>query len=194
MRELFTGLLLACCVLPIAIVGMTVSSGLAEASAPNIMWDTNADPLWSTEVRRVNPSEQDFERLPATLTANTPVAKPKPLKRIKMLVQGVLKRAEDSIQLAAQLHQAKEWCGARYRSYNPADNTYQPYGGGPRQTCAAPAVNLVARPGQVADATSTYYADAHASWCMQRYSSYRIEDNTYQPFSGKRKECLGPES
>lgn len=192
MRELFTGLLLACCVLPIAIGSMTVLSDFAEASAPNILRDTNSDPLWSTEVRRVNPKEQDFERLPATLTANTPVVKPKPLKRIKMLVQGVVKRADDSIQLASQLHQEKEWCGARYRSYNPADNTYQPYGGGPRQKCASPI--SVVTPGQIADASGTHYADAHASWCMERYSSYRIEDNTYQPFSGKRKECLGPAS
>jgi len=26
-------------------------------------------------------------------------------------------------------------CMERYRSYSPADNTYQPYGGGPRQPC-----------------------------------------------------------
>ncbi|PWE53989.1 hypothetical protein DEM27_21900 [Metarhizobium album] len=54
--------------------------------------------------------------------------------------------------------------------------------------------NSVVTPDQVSDATGTYYADAHASWCMERYRSYRIEDNTYQPFSGKRKECLGPAS
>ncbi|WP_353622812.1 BA14K family protein [Aliirhizobium terrae] len=29
---------------------------------------------------------------------------------------------------------------------------------------------------------------------MERYSSYRIEDNTYQPFTGGRKHCPGPES
>lgn len=28
-----------------------------------------------------------------------------------------------------------ESCFARYRSYRPADNTYQPYGGGPRVSC-----------------------------------------------------------
>lgn len=26
-------------------------------------------------------------------------------------------------------------CFARYRSYNPEDNTYQPFGGGPRLQC-----------------------------------------------------------
>lgn len=28
-----------------------------------------------------------------------------------------------------------DYCFSRYRSYDPADNTYQPYGGGPRQQC-----------------------------------------------------------
>lgn len=30
-------------------------------------------------------------------------------------------------------------CMQRYRSYRPTDNTYQPYGGGPRQTCGSAA-------------------------------------------------------
>jgi hypothetical protein len=28
-----------------------------------------------------------------------------------------------------------EYCFSRYRSYRPEDNSYQPYGGGPRQQC-----------------------------------------------------------
>ena len=28
-----------------------------------------------------------------------------------------------------------DYCFSRYRSYDPADNTYQPYGGGPRRQC-----------------------------------------------------------
>ena len=27
------------------------------------------------------------------------------------------------------------YCFSRYRSYRPEDNTYQPFGGGPRQQC-----------------------------------------------------------
>ena len=48
-----------------------------------------------------------------------------------------------------QAAKAAEWCSARYRSYDPGDNTYQPYGGGPRRTCAAPIPALPVR--QVAD-------------------------------------------
>jgi hypothetical protein len=31
------------------------------------------------------------------------------------------------------------WCSARYSSYNPSDETYQPFGGGSRRTCSSPA-------------------------------------------------------
>jgi hypothetical protein len=30
------------------------------------------------------------------------------------------------------------WCAARYRSWRPDDNTYQPIDGGPRRTCVSP--------------------------------------------------------
>lgn len=33
---------------------------------------------------------------------------------------------------------------------------------------------------------------AHAEWCSRRYASYRVADNTYQPFSGARRPCLSP--
>ena len=35
--------------------------------------------------------------------------------------------------LASSDHVA--YCFSRYRSYRPEDNTYQPYGGGPRRQC-----------------------------------------------------------
>lgn len=33
---------------------------------------------------------------------------------------------------------------------------------------------------------------AHEEWCHERYRSYRIDDNSYQPFDGPRKACLSP--
>jgi len=32
----------------------------------------------------------------------------------------------------------------------------------------------------------------HIQWCSERYRSYRESDNTYQPFSGPRKQCRSP--
>lgn len=32
----------------------------------------------------------------------------------------------------------------------------------------------------------------HASWCAERYRSYRIEDNSYQPHGSARRPCHSP--
>ncbi|WP_075291021.1 BA14K family protein [Pararhizobium arenae] len=38
-----------------------------------------------------------------------------------------------------------------------------------------------------------YYAgNSHASWCYNRYRSYRAYDNTYQPYNGPRRQCVSP--
>jgi hypothetical protein len=31
--------------------------------------------------------------------------------------------------------------------------------------------------------------NAHVQWCYDHYRSYRAYDNTYQPYSGPRREC-----
>ncbi|MBW9050808.1 BA14K family protein [Rhizobium mesosinicum] len=78
-------------------------------------------------------------------------------------------------------------CQQRYRSYNVADNTYQPFDGGPRKPCVIEERELsVGQP--AADASS----NPHISWCAARYNSYRASDNTYQPFSGPRRQCVSP--
>ncbi len=197
MRELLTSLLLATCLLPIAAGGMQLSSELAEPVAPHKFADLDGEPLWPSEVRRVDPSLQAYERLPAAVSANTMVAEAKSAERVKvMLGANKPEVASGDGPLLEELRSAKaqEWCGARYRSYDPADNTYQPYGGGPRRTCAAPVETPTSPVQQVADIGGMREPDANARWCMERYSSYRIDDNTYQPFSGGRKQCPGPGS
>jgi hypothetical protein len=32
----------------------------------------------------------------------------------------------------------------------------------------------------------------HAEWCFRQYRSYRVEDNSYQPYSGPRRQCGSP--
>jgi len=34
----------------------------------------------------------------------------------------------------------------------------------------------------------------HIDWCYDRYRSYRASDNTFQPYSGGRQECVSPYS
>lgn len=33
---------------------------------------------------------------------------------------------------------------------------------------------------------------AHVRWCSERYRSYRVSDNTFQPYQGPRKACRSP--
>lgn len=197
MRELVTGLLLASCLVPIAAGGMKLSSDLAEPTVPHKFAGLDREPLWPSEVRRVDPSLQAYERLPAALPPGTIVAQATPAERAKaMLGSSKPVVANGQIALLSDLQSAKaqEWCGARYRSYDPSDNTYQPYGGGARRTCAAPVESSRSAIQQVSDIGKRVEPDANARWCMERYSSYRMEDNTYQPFSGGRKQCAGPGS
>ena len=36
------------------------------------------------------------------------------------------------------------------------------------------------------------YGGSHVEWCANRYRSYRAYDNTYQPYSGPRRQCVSP--
>lgn len=35
---------------------------------------------------------------------------------------------------------------------------------------------------------------AHVRWCQDRWRSYRVSDNSYQPFNGPRRACVSPYS
>ena len=36
------------------------------------------------------------------------------------------------------------------------------------------------------------YGSAHEDWCYSRYRSYRAYDNSFQPYTGGRRECFSP--
>jgi hypothetical protein len=35
-------------------------------------------------------------------------------------------------------------------------------------------------------------SNEHVAWCSSRYRSYQMEDNSYRPYSGGRRECFSP--
>ena len=43
-------------------------------------------------------------------------------------------------------------------------------------------------------ASSAYYGGggSHVRWCYARYRSYRAFDNSFQPYNGPRRQCVGP--
>ncbi|OWV78388.1 hypothetical protein ATY77_28775 [Rhizobium sp. R634] len=66
--------------------------------------------------------------------------------------------------------------GSPYR-YGPPYRYYGRYYGRPYRTYAAPAY---------------YGRGGHEAWCYSRYRSYRAYDNTFQPYNGPRRQCIGP--
>nr|WP_210311429.1 BA14K family protein [Rhizobium leucaenae] len=78
------------------------------------------------------------------------------------------------------------WRG--YHGYRYARPGYRRYSDGwwyPAAAFAAGAIigGAIARPA---------YGSAHVRWCANRYRSYRVSDNTYQPTNGPRRQCVGP--
>jgi hypothetical protein len=113
-----------------------------------------------------------------------------------------------------------QWCSNRYRSYRADDNSYRPYGGARRPCqspyfnvatadfsadAAANSNDLRAadedrqrieeaspetEQASYQEMPSDYADSNHIQSCLERYRSYRPEDNSYQPFDGgPRRQC-----
>jgi len=39
---------------------------------------------------------------------------------------------------------------------------------------------------------SASLGSGHVAWCQARYRSYRVYDNTFQPYNGPRQQCVSP--
>lgn len=206
--------------------------------------------LWTSQPVAIDRSRQSYERIealpavaslppsdgdPQTAVAQTEEAegaKPSPELASADPLAGDDATAADAATAQPQaLDPAHaEWCYGRYRSYRMDDNSYQPFGGGPRQQCQSPWTPMTddmqanAGPdGAESDITSAVTSDmpaeqaglfaedmqqhasaampqtaaapvgSHEEWCHDRYRSYRIDDNSYQPFDGgPRRLCQSP--
>jgi hypothetical protein len=51
---------------------------------------------------------------------------------------------------------------------------------------------IASQPRYVAPPAPAGLNPKHYEWCANRYRSYRAYDNTFQPNSGPRRECLSP--
>lgn len=181
----------------LAVVGTVLAGGLGFASygfrEPEPHHFANLDaPLWTTTPTRVDPRTQDYERLPPLQAVADGGSLSKPANLV-----GIAAIAPPDATVTGAIEQPKqEWmadgrhlslCQQRYRSYDVADNSYQPFDGGPRKPCVIEDRELSV--GLPAADTSP---NPHISWCAARYNSYRAWDNTYQPFSGPRRPCVSP--
>ncbi|MBW9056488.1 BA14K family protein [Rhizobium mesosinicum] len=89
------------------------------------------------------------------------------------------------------------WYGG-YRGYSYYRPGYRRYNGYWYPLAAFGAGAIV---GGAVVAQPRYYAPApapsgmtprHVAWCENRYRSYRVYDNTFQPYNGPRQQCYSP--
>ncbi|WP_333826340.1 BA14K family protein [Pararhodobacter sp.] len=40
--------------------------------------------------------------------------------------------------------------------------------------------------------SGSYLSRNHVDWCHNRWRSYRVSDNSYQPYNGPRRVCMSP--
>lgn len=168
--------------------------------------------LWTREPQRVDKASLTLERVPAAQPAAPDAAARArmPATEPRMVAQAeALPAVETQPALPAE---HVSWCADRYRSYNADDNSYRSYGGQQRP-CVSPylaandnadnsradtVVQSATEVGYVETAaietdnmeTATNLSAGHVEYCLGRYRSYRVEDNSYQPFSGgPRRQC-----
>jgi len=207
--------------------GLAVATSLI-ASEPENAPGPSADvtQLWTVQPTRVDRATQDFERLPSVQPPQQPDLVPTQaddsVDVAALDVSGDLAALDDgTIDLVTTgsvendwdpLRSAHvDWCSKRYRSYNPATNSYTSYSlderpcvspFGPQQPASDPmsASDLGWVEDQVDASPQVLLASEetpdgvsvsdHIAYCFSRYRSYRAEDNTYQPYGGgPRRQC-----
>jgi hypothetical protein len=147
--------------------GVFVTAYMIAEPEPHKFAHLDNPDLWKSEPAKVEVSQQNYDRLPSAPVVVSVPASDIPEPRI-VAGQPVPKSTSPSIDTTATGSVDPQSAPAQQAALN---------GGG-----MSPTPNVAVDP-------------AHASWCFARYRSYRVEDNTYQPFSGgERRQCQAPGS
>jgi len=170
----------------VCIAGASVASYVvAEPERTSLRLGLQPD-LWTLEPARVVQSQQHYERLPAMLSSYAEQERDRASLIPKPTPQPQVPAVEPTLPVATHSAGHLEWCSAKYRSYDPATDTYRSFSG-ERRACISSNADV---PSPVA--TTMSVDQDHARWCAARYASYRTTDNTYQPFAGPRLACQAP--
>jgi hypothetical protein len=132
--------------LPMFAIGViTATWFLAAEPIRDAAQSEDVDRLWAVTPRRIDTATQDLERLPPANPSPVDVAPqgvdltttasvhPETMSEDDDPVGKRYAMDETSGGFASRDHVSD--CFSRYRSYRLADNSYQPFGGGPRQQC-----------------------------------------------------------
>lgn len=237
MRAIFTLVSTIACAVILFTAGLVVVAYATRDYEPHHFAHMETPDLWTSRPTVVDPAKQDYQRIEGVQVAayvpptdgdvetasfarseERDVQTRAIAKTATEASQPVESAATDALQRDAG---HVDWCLARYRSYQIDDNSYQPYGGGPRRECVSPTMDTAS----IEPAVASFGADGreqakdiavtspagvssqeqqtadvrsmsigtHEAWCHERYRSYRSEDNSYQPFDGgPRRACMSP--
>lgn len=174
-------------------------SFLSADPVPVQRTSVEAEPEFLADIRKIDVTAQDYERVEPTTPH--PAFDDETVDRagVEDIVTSAL--PDDPPRALSAEHVA--WCSRRYRSYDEQTNSYRPYSGGNRE-CISPYseqtpadeaphnvehAELAAPFDQAALGTESLDL-SHIEYCSARYRSYRVEDNTYQPYNGPRRQCV----
>lgn len=169
------------CIIAAGVASYVVASPEGQSTG-----SLSAADLWTSNPVRVDPTKQNLERLPALLssyaTATTTASRPTRLAT----VDAPPPKNEPVSQISEE---HLTWCSSRYRSFDPATNSYRSYSG-ELKTCSSPYDQVAMQPNEP-NQPAEIEAEA-AAWCASRYRSYRQQDNTYRTYDGERRVCEPP--
>ncbi|MBX4927305.1 BA14K family protein [Rhizobium binae] len=161
----------------------SVASHVVADSEPRAFTDLAAPDLWTTRPVKVDPHRQHYERIPPVYSSY--VTEALATEVLRMVSQPA--RPSTELQAPQPEFSAEHlaWCAKRYRSFDPATNSYRSYKGEIRE-CSSPFQQTIAASPEVGGTKVNAQAAAR---CAARFRSYRPEDNSYQPWGGPRRSC-----
>lgn len=166
-------------VLLVFLSGVIITANVIAEPEPHRFANMETPDLWTTQPKAVDPSKQAYQRVaPTTDTASIANEPPKPTGASP---------APTPAQTATDTAAVTTTDPDRAAPASDVDNT----------TTASidPQPDDAAEEGRMdmADQSEPGINAEQAAWCYARYRSYRIEDNSYQPYSGgARRQCEAP--
>jgi len=144
--------------------------------------------LWTVEPTNVDPARQSYERLPPALSTYAVASRQQAAAKQPVVAASTI--GDFSAQTTKMSAEHLNWCSSRYRSFDPTTNTYRSFQGQVR-VCQPPFEGSEHAGGPTLVDAADAMPNA-ATWCANRYKSYRADDNTYQPYNGHRVKCNPP--
>ncbi|TDW20739.1 BA14K-like protein [Rhizobium azibense] len=166
------------------VAAASVASHVVGDVEPYAFNDLGTHDLWTTRPVKVDPRQQRYERIPPLYSSYVTEASATMTSRARW-PDSARPSTERQITQPKLSTEHLAWCAERYRSFNPATNSYRSYSGATRE-CSSPFQRSVA---EASGRVGTKINTQAAARCAARYKSYRPEDNTYQPWEGPRRSC-----